>query len=210
MERHKDTELRQGWLWPRNDRRCWRATQRHIDLPREVMSRVSKQGVAIQAGGNCGVYAKQYSEKFQTVYTFEPDHLNFHCLINNLSTNTNVFKIQAFLGKGDELTAGITNPADQQSEPNSGMFEITATAGDIPVLSIDGLGLRACDLIHLDIEGNEPNALMGAEQTVKRFRPLICLEWFQNQNRLADLMSEWNYEDIGLASGSDKMFRFKD
>jgi len=203
------TEIRQGWLWPKDDRRCWRATTRHWDLPQQVMAMTDRREVAVQAGGNCGVYAKQYSEKFQTVYTFEPDHLNFHCLINNLSTNTNVYKIQAFLGKGDELTAGITNPADMQSEPNSGMFEITDMAGTIPVLSIDGLGLRSCDLIHLDIEGNEPNALVGAEQTVKRFRPLICLEWFQNQNRLAELMYEWNYEDIGMASGSDKMFRFK-
>ncbi len=47
---------------------------------------------------------------------------------------------------------------------------------------------------------------MGAEQTIKRFGPLICLEWFQNQEKLADLMEGWNYKDIGMASKSDKMF----
>ena len=74
------------------------------------------------------------------------------------------------------------------------------------MLSIDQLGLNNCDLIHLDIEGGEYDALMGAEQTIKRFSPLICLEWFQNQEKLADLMESWNYKDIGMASKSDKMF----
>jgi hypothetical protein len=113
------------------------------------------------------------------------------------------------LGTGTENTAGMHNPADKQSEPNSGMFEKHDGPGAIPVLSIDQLGLDNCDLIHLDIEGGEYDALMGAEQTIKQFRPLICLEWFQNQEKLTELMESWKYKEIGMASQSDKMFKFK-
>ena len=66
-----------------------------------------------------------------------------------------------------------TKPARQYLEPNSGMFEKHDGTGAIPVLSIDQLGLNNCDLIHLDIEGGEYDALMGAEHTIKRFGPLI-------------------------------------
>lgn len=206
MDRHRETEIRDGWLWPIKDKRCWRATMRHIQMPQEIIQHVEKRRVAVQAGGNCGVYAKQYADHFETLYTFEPENLNFYCLTQNLSEHNNVYKIQSFLGKGTEHTAGIRNPADKQSEPNSGMFEKHDGPGAIPVLAIDQLGLDNCDLIHLDIEGGEYDALLGAEQTIKQFRPLICLEWFQNQEKLADLIESWAYRDIGMASQSDKMF----
>jgi len=204
------TELRQGWLWPKDDRRCWRATTRHWDLPQQVMGMTDRRGVAVQAGGNCGVYASQYADAFKTVYTFEPEHTNFHCLTHNLRQYKNIYKFQAFLGTGTEKTSGITNPADQQSEANSGMFERTSATGDIAVLSIDNLGLTGCDLIHLDIEGGEHDALHGAEHTIRQFRPLICLEWFQNRDQLSRLMDSLNYKEAGMVGGSDKMFVYKD
>ena len=169
-----------------------------------------RRAVAVQAGGNCGVYASQYAEQFKSVYTFEPEYLNFHCLTHNLRQHKNTYKFQAFLGKGTENTSGITNPADQQSEANSGMFERTTTTGHIAVLSIDNLGLTGCDLIHLDIEGGEHDALRGAEHTIRQFRPLICLEWFQNRDQLSQLMDSLNYKEVGMAGGSDKMFVYKD
>ena len=170
---------------------------------------IDRRGVAVQAGGNCGVYASQYAEKFKTVYTFEPEHVNFRCLTHNLGQYKNIYKFQAFLGKGTEKTSGITNPADQQSEANSGMFERTSATGDIAVLSIDNLGLTGCDLIHLDIEGGEHDALRGAEDTIRQFRPLICLEWFQNRDELSRLMDSLNYKEVGMAGGSDKMFVYR-
>lgn len=178
-------------------------------MPQDIIQHVENRRVAVQAGGNCGVYAKQYADEFGSLYTFEPESLNFYCLTQNLSEYNNVYKIQSFLGKGTEKTASIYNPADKQSEPNSGMFEKHNGPGAIPVLAIDHLGLNNCDLIHLDIEGGEYDALIGAEQTIKQFRPLICLEWFQNQEKLTELMESWKYKEIGMASQSDKMFKFK-
>jgi FkbM family methyltransferase len=173
------------------------------------MKMMAHKGIAVQAGGNCGVYASQYAEEFKSVYTFEPEHVNFHCLTHNLRQHKNTYKFQAFLGTGVEKTSGITNPADQQSEANSGMFERTTATGDIAVLSIDNLGLTGCDLIHLDIEGGEYDALQGAEETIQQFRPLICLEWFQNREELSRLMDSLNYKEVGMAGGSDKMFVYR-
>jgi len=173
------------------------------------MGMTDSRGVAIQAGGNCGVYAAQYAEKFTSVYTFEPEHINFHCLTHNLQRHKNLYKFQSFLGIGTEKTSGIINPADQQSEANSGMFQRTNSTGDIAVLSIDNLGLTGCDLIHLDIEGGEHDALLGAEDTIRQFKPLICLEWFQNTDKLKQLMDSLKYKEVGMAGGSDKIFVYK-
>jgi hypothetical protein len=44
---------------------------------------------------------------------------------------------------------------------------------------IDDLNLECCDLIHLDIEGYELHALMGARNTIEKHQPLIVLEYYE-------------------------------
>ena len=48
--------------------------------------------------------------------------------------------------------------------------------GPIPVMRIDDLGLTACDLICLDVEGYELMALAGAIDTIRRYRPVVMVE----------------------------------
>jgi len=43
-------------------------------------------------------------------------------------------------------------------------------------MTIDDLGLDACDLIQLDVEGFEAKVLQGASQTITRCRPVIMVE----------------------------------
>ena len=52
----------------------------------------------------------------------------------------------------------------------------TRPTGLVPVMAIDQLALPACDLIMLDIEGDELPALRGAVQTINRYRPVIVAE----------------------------------
>jgi hypothetical protein len=44
------------------------------------------------------------------------------------------------------------------------------------VIRIDDLELPGCDFLQLDIEGYEYNALMGATETIAKYRPLIMYE----------------------------------
>jgi len=48
--------------------------------------------------------------------------------------------------------------------------------GILPTMRIDDLGLDACDLIYLDVEGSELNALRGAAVTIDRYKPVIAIE----------------------------------
>jgi hypothetical protein len=59
------------------------------------------------------------------------------------------------------------------------------TEGLVPLIALDdlrfmavddGLTLPSIDLIYLDVEGHEMHALIGAHQTIKKFRPVICFE----------------------------------
>ena len=231
MESHHRVEQRQGedgnmWAWPTLDRRCWKAMIKHWFMAEKVMELTSQyhkdidKNVMIQAGGNVGVYAWQYAQMFDSVYTFEPEDLNFYCLERNIADQKNIKATKAFLGK-QSGTAGIKNHANDKAvartdkypdgrptEYNTGAYEINGI-GEIPVIDIDSMNLPQCDLIHLDIEGSELDALKGAENTIKQHKPILCLEWFYNTDILKDVLDDWGYEEIAMAMGSDKIFRLK-
>src|SRR5207249_4297202 len=56
----------------------------------------------------------------------------------------------------------------------------------VPVVRVDDLQLRACHFFKLDVEGMERQALLGAADTVRRFRPLLYVE-DDRQDRSAEL-----------------------
>jgi FkbM family methyltransferase len=148
------------------------------------MENVKKFDVVVQAGGNCGMYPRFYKNYFKTVYTFEPDELNFSCLDINCD-GPGFFKFLGGLGaKREKLSL------QRKSSRNVGTHTIVNTPGDIQMYRIDDLNLSDCDLIHLDIEGYEKNALIGAEQTIKKFKPVIITE----RSHGADFLKSLGYK----------------
>lgn len=158
---------RDGFLWPADDDWCHKVIHQELpDLDRAVALAKGKS-VSIQAGGNVGVWAAHLAKSFRLVVTVEPDATNYECL--KLNVPTNVVHRNAGLGAVTG-SIGLVNVAG-----NAGAH-YAKQEGDIPVVTIDSMELNACDLICLDVEGSEPAALKGAEQTIRKFRPVIMFE----------------------------------
>jgi FkbM family methyltransferase len=132
--------------------------------------------IAVQAGGNCGIFPQYLSTKFKWVYTFEPEAENFHCLVNN-ATAHNIIKFQAALGTKDHAPVGLV-----YDPKNAGGHHVNL-GGVIPVISVDSLNLPACDLLQIDIEGFELFALRGAEETIRKNSPVIMIEHKKHATR---------------------------
>lgn len=163
-----ETKIVNGLMWPRDDFECAAAVFDTAALE-AVYPHCDDFGVCIQAGGNCGVWPRALAEKFKTVYTFEPDPLNFQCLSHN-APGGNIIKFNAALGNDHELI-----DLDRSHRNNCGAFQIVK-GGDIPTHRIDDLGLKECGLIYLDIEGFEFEAIKGGIETVRKFHPVIAFE----------------------------------
>lgn len=159
---------RNGFWWPTDDDWCWRVI--HDELPDldTAISLTKGRAVAVQAGGNVGVWASYLAARFKRVETVEPDAINYECLVKNVPDNVN-HRRAGFGAKSG--AAGMVNV-----KGNAGAHYIGAEAGEIPIITIDSLDLPACDLLCLDIEGHEPHALLGAEQTIRKYRPVIMFE----------------------------------
>lgn len=162
-------ELREGYVWPKDDFECWRSLWIERGNVAAYAALARGRSVVVQAGGNCGMVPYLFADHFEAVYTFEPDPLNFYCLARN-TQRPNIVKFQAALGDARAFV-----DTKETWERNVGAH-IVVPGGVVPTMRIDDLGLAACDLIQLDIEGSEYDALAGARETIGRHRPVIVLE----------------------------------
>ncbi len=147
------------------------------DLPEleHVIALTPGRAVALQAGGNLGLWPKRLAQDFQTVYTFEPAADLFAILQKN-APEQNIVKFQAALGERHELVHMSRERRDGKTRPpHEGITHVDGP-GTIPTLRIDDLELPVCNLLCLDLEGWELFALRGAAATIHRCLPVICVE----------------------------------
>lgn len=159
-----------GFVWPESDPRDMPKLWEQIGNIDTATDLCQQRRVVVQAGGHCGVWPKALSERFETVYTFEPDRTNFTALVVNTADCTNIIAMNAALGL-DRRPMGMAN-----DEPENCAAGYIHGEGSIPVLRLDDFGLPVCDLLYLDVEGYELQALHGARRTIQRCRPVIGLE----------------------------------
>lgn len=159
---------REGLKWARRD------------LPNldRVIARVPQKRVAVQAGGNLGVYPKRIAEAFEVCYTFEPSPELFPLLCQN-APESNIVRFQAALGYDRDFVGTVRERRNGHGIPHEGITHING-AGPIPTMRVDDLHLPQCDLIQLDVEGWEQYALLGAVATITRCRPVLCVEFNAN------------------------------
>lgn len=189
----------------------------NANMMSHIVPHLKDNKVAVQAGAHCGFVIRELKKHFETIYTFEPNYSMFLCNCMN-NPEKSIYKIQACLGNEHKLVnminfAGQGVGADyvELNETNSGL--ITAR-GKIPMLKIDDLNLNQCDLIELDIEGFEYWALLGAKETIEKYKPLLCLERYWEyradvkSESMDKLLNNWGYIQVDKVQ-PDIIYKFK-
>lgn len=166
-----------GLFWPDYDaapERTHAYVLKHLHDLEMTVSAAAHHGLVVQAGGHVGLWPLQLAVAFDRVLTYEPDPALFECLKKNTA------KIERIRAKS--LALGATRDyTTMKPHKKAGSWSIDP-AGTVPVamVSIDeelaDLGWPQCDAIVLDIEGYEVEALRGARETIRRWRPVIHVE----------------------------------
>lgn len=197
-------------VWPKSDPETFDVISKDwIEQSPKIMSRVKERRTVIQAGGHCGLYARLYCKMFERVMTFEPELNNFvHLTVN--CNDTRIIKFNAALGNSNEFVSmGIV------SYMNTGMHKVLPKGihGLIAYsMTLDSVKPKDVDLIHLDVEGYEYNALKGAVKTIKKYKPLIVVEMSEKIDKIYKLMHSLNYKEVEAITGksNNSIFEYQE
>lgn len=165
---------------------------------------VAPGDVVIDGGGCYGDTALYFAHKAGSggrVYSFEfmPENLNIFRrnldLNPELAPRIRIVEHPLWSSSGKQLYLSGSGPATQVTE-----HPRDATSTAIAALSIDDLVDREApdrvDFIKMDIEGAETEALVGAQETIRRFRPKLAISVYHSLDDFAAI-PRW-IEGLGL------------
>lgn len=195
-----------GWWWVKTDNGAWEGPKNDWENHHKhrMIPLVKNRGVVITAGGNCGMYTRFYADLFGMVYSFEPDQINFQCLVAN-NPFENVVKINGALGEHNGFIF-----VNRDSLDNVGTHTVQQhAAGVIPMFSIDSMNFPIVDLIQLDVEGYEINIIKGAIETIKRDHPVIAGENCYPESAVGQFLQGIGYKPVEQVA-SDTVYVWSD
>jgi FkbM family methyltransferase len=137
---------------------------------------VREEYVCIDVGANIGITTLIMAEYCRSgkVVSIEPSTSTFAVLRKNISANgiRNAIAMQVAIGEKEGLAKFVENSAySYVSEQGTEVPMTTLSA------LVERLGLSAMDFIKIDVEGFESAILRHSIEVLKRFAPLIYLEF---------------------------------
>jgi FkbM family methyltransferase len=160
---------------------------------------VANKGVALDIGANVGLWTSDISKEFRKVIAYEPVADFRKCLQRNVSLENVNIEACALGNENTFIDMIIT-------EENTGHSHVNPESkgsGKIPMYRLDDLELREVDYIKIDCEGYEYNILLGAEQTIKKFKPIIVIEQkfhkdvgIKDEGQAYDLLIGWGMREL--------------
>lgn len=170
---------------------------------------IEEESCVLDVGAQSGAFSllAQYFPD-AIFHCFEPDPVNYECLIENIAINNinNIVSYEMALSKEPkEGTLNICNFHRGLNTLGTNLLrfnEENTQKIKIKIESIDNLFLnKKVDLIKIDTEGAEYDILLGAKNTIAKFKPKILLEYYdenlkqfgRNIDNLNELISYLGY-----------------
>jgi FkbM family methyltransferase len=153
----------------------------------------------IDIGANIGTHTVFFAKRVGPegrVIAIEPqariaELLSGNVALNNL-TNVEVHQVAAGALRGSIKTPRIDYEAAGSFNFGGVSLGSFTSGDDVPVIMVDDLALLRCDVIKVDAEGMELDALKGAAQTLQQHKPMIHVE--NNRPEQSPALISWLYE----------------
>lgn len=162
-------------LLSKKEKRKPRSLADQVDTLEYVLAHVTpRRRVAVDVGAFRGVWTEVMAKSgFETVYAFEPSNESYDIMADKVAGYKNVLAINKCVMDGGGMARVAV--VKRGVKLASSYYHIEAD-GDIPVVCIDSLGLKHCDLLKVDVEGAELFVLRGARNTINTHRPVLIIE----------------------------------
>ena len=161
--------------------------------------------IVLDAGANIGFHTVNMAKSAKKVYAFEPQPFIYNILCSNILFNDITHKVEQFkLGLGNFEGVVKMRPLEDYKESN-GMQNYGGrgiATGDeegdeeIKIVTFDSLDLYI-DVVKMDIQNYELEALMGMKNTIKKCKPWIMIENYENvekDKKVLQFLKDLNYQ----------------
>lgn len=162
---------------------------------------VNNRKVALDIGANIGLWSRDLCNTFETVIAFEPVEQFRDCLKRNVHHAALQIE-ECALGETDTTIEMVI------TEGNTGHSHVdqnTVGTGSIPMRRLDSMNLQDVGYIKIDCEGYELPIVRGAEETIKRCKPIMVVEQKlhedtgktrETQFDAAELIKSWGAREL--------------
>lgn len=137
----------------------------------DILPQSNRQEVFVDCGGYIGdtaeKFIKYYSEKYNYIYVYEPDFQNALQAKETLKNFHDICVRQCGVGK--ENRVAFFNSLGTSSS------SIQKRGTEVKVVSLDTDIEKPVTFIKMDIEGEEGNAIAGAERHIKNEKPVCAI-----------------------------------
>jgi FkbM family methyltransferase len=179
--------------------------------------------VAVDCGANLGVHTLEWANFLSgwgKVISIEAQEKIYYALAGNIILNNNLNVKALNVAVGDSVKK-IQIPSPNYSLKSSfGSFELLKrnerefigqeidfeNLHEIDQISIDSLNLDRLDFMKIDVEGMEEDVLVGAEESISKFKPYLMIEFIKSdKDKLKNKLTLMGYKvleaGLNLACG---------
>ena len=138
--------------------------------------------VVVDAGANIGTHTLFFAKVVGPrghVHAFEPQRHVHAMLCDTLALNRLTDRVTCARAALGSTVGSVSVPyLPTYLILNFGALALGGgvTGDQVPLVTVDSLALPQCRLIKVDVEGMEAEVLRGAEQTIRRHRPILYVE----------------------------------
>ena len=173
-----------------------------ILLVPEIAERIKPGNVVIDVGAYIGDTTVMFEQRGCVVFALEPREDAFICLTYNLP---HVIAIRRPVGMRNQFVNFRDEMIPHNDPGNLGGRQVKQAdqqSGQLKCISLDEINPHRCDFIKVDAEGFEPYVLNGAEQLIRRTKPVLHVEvnlpalkdhGFTDPRTVYDIISAWGY-----------------
>ncbi len=147
-----------------------------------------RRRVAIDVGAHIGMWTRWLARDFKVTYAFEPIPHFYDLLNSNLIPEyENVYTFREGLGDTEHnMWMVVETEISGRSHIHSDEDAKGAPSEIVYLRPLDSWGFSRVDFIKIDVEGWESKVLVGAEETIRRDKPVIVVEQLGHEVRYGD------------------------
>ena len=163
----------------------------------DVMPHISNRDVALDIGAHVGIWSMRLAQNFKRVIAFEPVPKHIECWKRNMSNSINEQSEWGNISTLETVALGHENgtaPMKVPNTTNTGMaslvHKVSSNEGTrwvqpewetfpeivVETRTLDSYEFDQLDFIKIDVEYFERRVLQGAENTIKKHKPIMYIE----------------------------------